>query len=258
MEQATVQNIYDWLNSIAPFETQEDFDNAGLQAGLPGAKVSNVLLTLDVTEEVIKETESIGAELIISHHPLIFTPLSSLNEQDLIASLIARLIRGRTALIAAHTNLDQSETFSGSFAVAELLGLDKIHKQGKYLFIGELPAPVTADALKDRAGFALSAPVLRFGDPEQSITRLAIAGGSYSEGLHEALNAGAQALLTGEVRHHHAVEASAKGLVLFEGGHFVTEQPMLPKLAAGLQMAMDTLKYKVRVHVSRCVPYRLG
>jgi dinuclear metal center YbgI/SA1388 family protein len=258
MKQATVRTFYDWLNSVAPFDTQEDFDNAGLQTGQPDGKVSQVLLTLDVTAEVIHEAETLGVELIIAHHPLIFTPLTSLNEQDYVASLAARLIRSRIALIAAHTNADQSEGFSGSFAVAELLGLNGIYRQGKYLFIGELPERVTAEALKERASLVLSAPVLRFGDPNQIISLLAIAGGSYSEGFLEALEAGAQALLTGEVRHHHAVEASAKGLVLFEGGHIATEQPMLPILAAGLQMAMDTLKYKARIHMSRFVPYRLG
>lgn len=258
MKQATVQIIRDWLNSVAPFDTQEEFDNAGLQAGHPDWKVSKTLLCLDLTEEVVEEAETLGAELIIAHHPLIFSPLSSLNEQDYTASLMVKLIRGRSAFIAAHTNMDQSSVFSGSFAIAELLMLSEIRRKGKYLFIGELPELLTAETLKERICSVLSAPVLCFGNPGQLISRLAVAGGSYSEGFHEALEAGAQALLTGEVRHHHAVEASARGLVLYEGGHFATEQPMLPNLAAGLQNAMDTLRYDMRVYVSRCVPYRMG
>lgn len=258
MKKATVKTVYDWLDSVAPFASQEEFDNAGLQAGNPGQEVSHLLITLDVTKEVIREACNLGAELILSHHPVLFSSLRSMNEEHYVPGILASLIRSGISLIAAHTSIDQSEDYSASLAVARLLQLRNIRRQGKYLFVGELEKPDQAKTLQGSIGNILGSHALLFGEPSQHISTLAVAGGAYSEGLLEALDAGAQALLSGEVRHHHAVEAVSRGLVLYEGGHFATEAPMLGPLAAGLQKAMDTLQYSVRVHVSKCIPYILG
>lgn len=255
---ANVQIIYDWLDRIAPFELQEDFDNAGLQTGFPEQTVSRVLLALDVTPEVILEAEELGAELIISHHPLIFFALRSLNEQDYIASTVCRLVRAGISLISAHTNLDQSEKYSGGIAAAKLLSLKETRRAGKYLVLGNLQSPVSACDLKELIAASLKAPVLQFGESKQLITTVAIGAGAYSEGFEEARKAGAQVLLTGEVRHHNAVEATARGIVLYEGGHYATEAIMLGPLADGLQKVMDRLEYSLQVHVSWHIPYRLG
>jgi len=258
MKKTTVKAVYDWLDSIAPFSSQEEFDNAGLQAGNPEQEVSHLLVALDVTKEVVREASNLGAELILSHHPVLFSSLRSMNEKDYVPGILALLIRSDISLIAAHTSIDQSEDYSASLAVARLLQLKNIRRQGKYLFVGELGKPDQTKALQGSISRILGSPTLMFGEPDLLISTLAVAGGAYSEGWQEALDAGAKALLTGEVRHHHAVEATSRGLVLYEGGHFATEAPMLGPLAAGLQKAMDTLQYSVRVHVSKCIPYGLG
>ena len=254
---ANVQTIFDWLDSVAPFDLQEDFDNAGLQAGSPGKPVDRVLIALDVTPEVVQEAAQMKADLIISHHPLIFSPLKSLNEEGYVASTLCQLVRADISLISAHTNLDQSLEYSGGAAIAKLMDLHKNAKLGKYLVTGELKSPLAATRLKELISLRLKAPVLQFGETGRLIHTIAIGPGAYSEGIHEALLAGADALLTGEVRHHHAVEAASRGLILFEGGHYATEAVMLKPLADGLQKAMDRLKYTLQVHVSRHLPYRL-
>lgn len=258
MKKANVQAVYDWLDSVAPFASQEEYDNAGIQTGDPGQEVSRVLVTLDVTKEVVREAQSLGAELILSHHPILFSPISSMNEKEYVPGILASLIRSGISLISAHTNADKSEEFSASIAVARLLSLMNVRKEGKYLFIGELDRPAPAGEVQEMISVRLKGPAFLFGDPGQYIRTLAVAGGAYSEGWREAMDAGAQALLTGEVRHHHAVEAVSRGLVLYEGGHYATEAPMLAPLAAGLQNAMDKLNYSLRVDVSRCIPYALG
>ncbi len=258
MKKATVQTVYDWIDSIAPFAWQEEFDNAGIQTGDPGQEVSRLLVALDVTKEVVREAHSLGAELILSHHPVLFSPLHSMNEKEYVPGILVSLIRSGISLIAAHTSIDQSEDFSAGIAVARLLSLKNVRRQGKYLFIGELEKPVTAGEYQGVISGRLNGPALLFGDPGQHIATLAVAGGAYSEGWQEAMDAGAQAFLTGEVRHHHAVEAISRGLVFYEGGHYATEAPMLSPLATGLQNAMDKLNYSLRVHVSRCIPYDLG
>lgn len=253
----TVQMVLDWLDSIAPFETQEEFDNGGLQAGSGSTAVSSILLALDVTEEVIKEAQQLKANLILTHHPLIFTAQKNLDEARFVPGMLSKLIRQDISLIAAHTSMDQSEQFSASAAVCRLLDLSNIRKQGPYLFLGELRKPMSSLELNRLLAETLKVPTRLYGRADFQVSTLAVAGGAYSEGFADARYAGAQALLTGEVRHHHAVEASSLGMVLIDGGHFGTEFPMLEPLALGLQKMVNAVEYPVRVHVSKCQPYLL-
>lgn len=256
-QQATVRTIYDWLDQVAPFDTQEEFDNAGLQLGRMDRPVNSVLLTLDVTEETIQEAVRLQADLIISHHPLIFTPLKSLDFSEHVPKVIAQLIRQDIALIATHTNIDQSPQYSASAELARRLGLLNLRQEGPYLFVGDLPEQVKAEQLAGSIGQILEAIPRLYGDPEHAVSTLAIAGGAFSDGFKDAKAAGAQALLTGEVKHHHALEATAEGMVLFDGGHYATEAPMLQPLALGLQKDMNQLEYSLQVYVTRCISYRL-
>ncbi len=253
----TVQEVLDWLDSVAPFDTQEDFDNSGLQLGHAKQSVRGILLALDATEQVVEEALALGANLIVAHHPLIFTPQKDMNLARHTPRLLSLLIRHQIALVAAHTNLDKSQDYSASLAVCGLLGLVNIRRAGDYLFLGDVPGGMDAGTLRQKVSESLGVPARLYGSADRAVCTLAVAGGAYSEGFEEAMAAGAQALLTGEVRHHHAVEAAEMGMLLLEGGHFGTEAPMLAPLALGLQNMADTLQYSVRVHVSRQEPYRL-
>lgn len=253
----TVRQVYDWLDQVAPFDTQEEFDNAGLQVGLMDASVHGILLALDVVDSVIDEAISLGCNLIIAHHPLLFMPQSDMNLARHTPRLLARLIKTDIALIAAHTNIDQSSAYSASLVVAKLLDLRNIRQEGPYLFLGDLEPALSELDLKDRISDRLQVPARLYGGNGQPIRTLAVAGGAYSEGFAQAQAAGAQALLTGEVRHHHAVEAAALGMLLYDGGHFATEAPMLAPLASGLQSLADTLQCSVQVYEAQGAPYRL-
>lgn len=254
MKQARVQAVYDWLDSIAPFDSQEEFDNAGLQMGHPEQEVTGILLALDATPEVVGEAQRLGCELIISHHPLIFSPLDSLRQDRYVPRVSGLLIKSGISLIAVHTNLDKS-AYSGSRAMMRQLNLLNLRQADDYTLMGELPQAMPAREVQGLIAQALKNPVVRYGPGDKQIKTLAAAGGAYSEGFTAALAAGADALLTGEVRHHHAVEAAANGLVLFEGGHFATEWMMMEALAQGLQSGLDALKYRVQVELSRQIPY---
>lgn len=254
MSAPTVQAIFDWVNSVAPFETAEDFDNAGLLLGRADAQVKTVLCALDVTMEVVDEARALGANLILSHHPLMFHPLKNLREDTPENNVICELVRAQIALISAHTNLDKT-ALSGSACAARALGLKNIRQQG-YLFIGETADDTeNAETLAQAVKKTLRAPLRVYGDARAPVHTLAIAGGAYGEGYMEALNAGAQVYLTGEIRHHEALDAVARGLTLFEGGHCATERILVQPLAQCLQNAMNALKYKVRVCPSTSVSY---
>lgn len=257
MNKVTVEQIYRWLDQVAPFDNQEEFDNAGFQLGRLDAPVTGALLALDVTEEVVREAVEQKAELIITHHPLIFTPLKSLNLADHVPRVIELLLKHDLSLISAHTNMDQSPQYSASAEMARRLGLLNVRKEGPYLFVGDLPQTKRADQLAASIKTALDASPRLYGAAHKEISTLAVAGGAFSDGFVEARAAGAQALLTGEVKHHHALEATASGMVLYDGGHYATEALMLPPLAFGLQKAMNQLEYSLQVYVSRCVSYQL-
>ena len=104
----TVQQIYDWIDQRAPFETQASFDNAGLLTGSGSQTVHGILVALDVTDAVLEEAEALKADLIITHHPLMFGGRKRMTEDDYEGRLLCRMIRGHMAHIAAHTNLDQA------------------------------------------------------------------------------------------------------------------------------------------------------
>lgn len=254
---AKVKDIYQWLDEVAPFETQAEFDNCGLQVGSMEQPVSSVLLCLDLTHDIIKEAIEIGAQCIVAHHPLIFSPIRSLNLDDHVPKLLSALIKHDIALVAAHTNLDQSAQYSPGVATAHLLGLKDIEKADDYAVVGNFQPAISPRDLQTMIVERLHSPALMFAEADVLVSRLAIGGGAYSEGMDAALLAGAQAYLTGEVKHHHAVIAQEAGLILYEGGHFATEAPLLAPLALGLQTAMDALQYSVRIVASTQKPYRL-
>lgn len=256
MSAVRTSEIYDILNELAPFDTAEAFDNAGFLLGRADALVENVLCALDVTMEVVEEAKALNAQLIVSHHPLFFHGHKNLLEGLPENDVICEMIRSRIALISAHTNLDKSP-LSGSACAARRLKLQNIRQEG-YLFIGDVEGGgMRADELGQKIRDLLKAPLRIFGDQNEIIHTLAIAGGAYGEGYQEILDGhlGAEAYMTGEIRHHEAVDAVARGLVLYEGGHYATEQLLVPELADYLQTRLNALQYTVRVYPSTCVAY---
>lgn len=217
--------------------------------------VTKVLVCLDVTPKVADEAKRLGVELIISHHPLMFRPIQRIREEDYEGAIISELIRAGISLISAHTNLDQSMTYSGSAVLANSLNLANTRWQG-FIVAGELPdAPITAKELRERIAAIEGEFVYQYGPESAAITTLAICGGAFDEGFQEAISMGAQAYLTGEVRHHNALTAMGSNIILYQGGHLGTEQVLVKPLANALQKRMNELKYNICVYPSECYSY---
>ena len=251
---ATVKDIYDLIDEIAPFETAADFDNVGILVGSRSASVSKILVALDATADVVSEAATLGAELIVTHHPLLFHARKNLTEEDPEGRILCEMVRRRISLVSAHTNLDQTE-YRGSACCGRLLKLKDLHKAGDYLFLGEFCEPLTAGQLDAVISEALRFPVRRYGDGNRKISSLAIAGGADDGDWQLAKSLGAQAFLTGEVRHHNALAAVMSDFVLFDGGHFGTEAPLVPVLAEYLQNRLNDVQYNIRVFPSQCAPF---
>ncbi len=251
---ATVGLIEQILQEYAPMETAESYDNVGAIVGRRDAEVTKVLVALDCTLDVVREAKELGAELIVTHHPLLFHARKNLLEEDAEGRILCEMVRSHLSLIAAHTNLDQTE-LSGSACCAKLLKLKNVQKASDYLFLGELEHPIKAIELEDQIAHALSFPVRRYGNRDQLVSTLAIAGGADDGDWQAAQALGAQALLTGEVRHHNALAAAMSDFVLFDGGHYGTEAPLVPFLAEYLQKRLNDVQYNVRVYPSQYAPF---
>lgn len=250
----TVQQIYNLIDEWAPFDTQADFDNAGLLLGDPSWEVRGIHVALDAVPAVVDEAVLNGANLIVTHHPLMFSARKRLTETDGEAALLCRMIRERIALIAVHTNWDKAAGGINDVLAAKL-GLQNVTVAGDYLRVGDLPAPLTAEAFAKQIEAALGDAVRRMGPPDREIRRVGVFGGSGSEGGEDALALDAQGFVTGEMKHHHALAAAQAGMTAFEAGHRATEEPGIFALADALQNRLNALQWKVRITKSQTSPY---
>ena len=249
----TVQDVYRVLNEVAPFETQADFDNSGLLVGSPAQEVTGILLALDVTMPVIDEALALGAQLIITHHPLMFSARRRITDEDTEGRLITRLIRGNLSLIAAHTNLDQAPGGIND-TLAALCELQEVSGEG-FFRSGLLPSPMTAGCLAGFLQERLGDAVRLMGPESALVSRMGVCSGSGSDEWILARDAGCQAFLSGEIKHHHALAMADAGIVALECGHDATEAPGIRALAAALQNALDEIQWKVRVYESSSPAY---
>ncbi len=244
----TVQDFYQLIDRLAPFDGQEEYDNSGFLVGSGSKEVSSVLLALDVTDSVINDAVRQGAQLIITHHPLMFSPVRSLTDADYESRLIIRLIREEISLIAAHTNLDRAPGGMND-VLAERCGLTEVSGDG-FFRCGFLPSPMSAGEyalwLQEKLGDA----VRLMGPADLLIRKAGLCSGGGSDEWPRARDTGCDAFICGEIKHHHALAMADSGIIGLECGHFATEEPGIRALASALQSAANQLQCNVRFYVS--------
>lgn len=237
-----VQDIYDFLNEIAPFGQQESWDNSGLLVGDPAQRVETVAVALDITAEAVRLAQAAGAQLFISHHPVIFQAQKRFPAQE-PAYLLARA--GISAL-CAHTSLDVAQGGVND-VLAETLGLSCVKpvpagEGAPLLRIGTVE-PMAAPALARWVGRRLHAAVrMAAGDASGKITRVAVCGGAGADLMEQAQAAGADAYVTGDAGHHEFLDARQMGLTLLAAGHYETENPAADMLAQKLTARFPALR----------------
>lgn len=236
----TVGDVYRYIDSIAPFSSQDSFDNSGLQTGSMEATVTKIAVCLDITRRTAEEAALRGAELIVSHHPLIFHKLSAVE----IHNPINILIKNDISAICAHTNVDICKN-GISDMMLELLDfkgeprvLEPIHKDGSgYGRIVRLDFAADAPSLAALCKSAFHCRTVRYYDSGRVIKTVGVcsgAGGSEEE-VANADRAGCDALITGDVKHSGFIEALNRGVTLIDAGHFHTENIICGKIAADLE-----------------------
>lgn len=223
---AKVKDFYGYLNSIAPFETQEDWDNSGMLVGDMNAEVKKAAVVLDITHEETKKAKAIGADLIISHHPVIFNPIKSVTKGSVPYELVASSINA----LCCHTPLDIADGGTND-SLAELLGINVTRADDPILRLGTVE-PTTAQELAGKIANTLNTKV-RYADAGKTIKKIAIctgAGCSLIEAAGEI-----DAFITGDASHHNFLDCVQAGITLIAAGHYETEIIVVPVLVKKLQ-----------------------
>jgi dinuclear metal center YbgI/SA1388 family protein len=254
---ATVQQFLDIIEEIAPSILATDWDNVGLLVGSPQNRISSVLIALDPTRALIAEAQSLAAELIITHHPAIFHPLKRLRTDQPSGSFLAGALRANISVIGCHTNFDAtcdgvSDTLAQALELVDTVPLvaDKADSVSGLGRIGSLPDPLAAEDFLARLRTALPLPwLLEAGQRPVAVVKAAVCGGSCADLAETALAAGADVLLTSEIKHHTARWAEEAGLWLLDGGHFATENPAMRCLQQKLAERSRQVGLDVQIHL---------
>lgn len=246
----TVEEVFAFLDKKAPFEIQEGFDNAGFLVGRKDAPVSKILVALDITEQVVEEATEQGAQLIVSHHPVIFGGIKSVTDQTVGGRIILALVEHGISAICAHTNLDAVEGGVND-ALALRLGLTNIShlrqsgvdEQGRPYGIGRVGC-VPEQSLYDFAMAVkrlLDANGLRLVDGGKPVHKVAVGGGACANMMEDALAQGCDTFVTSDVKYNGFLDAKAYGLNLIDAGHFPTEDVVSPVLRDWLAERFPTV-----------------
>ncbi|MDO5123918.1 MAG: Nif3-like dinuclear metal center hexameric protein [Eubacteriales bacterium] len=236
-----IKDISDYTESFAPLSTQADFDNSGLLVGDPQKEVHTVLVTLDITAQAVEEARELDASLIISHHPVIFTPIKSLDSKS-VPYLLAKY--GISAL-CLHTNLDRAEDCGVNVCLAQALELSDVSLYpDEFMALGKpkrvLPVKLFANDVKRALGCERVEYIL--GD--NIVRTVAVSSGAGGSGFKTAKALGADLLITGEAKHHELLEAHALGMPMIVAGHFHTEDVVIAPLCKKLSEKFPEVFFK--------------
>jgi dinuclear metal center YbgI/SA1388 family protein len=229
-----IKEVIDALERFAPLPLQEGFDNAGLQVGLTEAwEVSGALLCLDVTEKVVDEAISLGCNLIVSHHPLIFHKLSHVTGENFVQRIVFKAIENHIAIASMHTNMDNARG-GVNFRIAVKMGLKDVDFfceqktvdgiDGASGVMGIFETPMDAHSFIDMLKRVFCVQCVQANELlQRPIRRVAICGGAGSFLLDEAVKVGADAFVTGEM-HYHEYFDQEQTIQIAVMGHYQSEQ----------------------------------
>ena len=253
----TIHTILEILDEMAPFSLAEEWDNAGLQVGSPSGEVHSILVALDPTSQAIGYASELGAQLLLTHHPLIFKPLSRIDIDNYPGDVVREALLKKIAIVAIHTNLDAARGGINDI-LSDLIGLTEVEVlQKKDLLIegeaglgriGNLHKTLNLREMTERIKDVLGVKRLKvMGAEKRKIKKIAVVGGAGGEMASLASQRGADLLVTGDVKHHEALAAKTFGLALIDGGHFQTEKVALNIFADHFRERLITLGHHVSI-----------
>lgn len=231
-----LSEIMERLEAFCPASFAQSWDNVGLQTGRTASDISTVCLCVDVTSAVIDEARHHGAQLLVTHHPLLFTGTKRVTDQDYVGKRILELARGDIACFSLHTNFDVLHMADAAAddlrlrnrRVLEVTFEDDLSREGLGR-IGDLPEHMTLRECAVYVRDTFRIPNVRvFGDPDQPVVCAAILPGSGSDEIDISLKEGADVMITGDISHHKGIDAVEKGIAVIDAGHYGIEKIFVP------------------------------
>ncbi|MCH2209655.1 MAG: Nif3-like dinuclear metal center hexameric protein [Fuerstiella sp.] len=259
-----VSEVCRFLDQMAPKELAEDWDNTGLLVGRADVDVSRILTCLTLTSDVAKEALKQGAQLIVSHHPVLFRGARAISDQTSEGRLLLELIQGAVAVYSAHTRFDSAQ-YGVNQQLAEGFGLRSVVpiRRSECLpeigsgRVGRLSGPCLLKDFLDVVREVCQAKYLEYcGEEDAVVEHVAVACGAAAEFLDDAIAVGCDTFVTGEARFHSALAARAAGVNLIVTGHYSSERPAMEWLADKLQASFTGVD--VRASINEQDPFRLS
>ena len=254
----TVADILNFIETLAPRTMKMEWDNVGLLCGSKSAEVTKVLVALDPFEGVCQEAVEIGAQLIITHHPLIFQAPKAITDETSIGRSIMQLCRHGISAINAHTNLDQAPGGVNDVLAAKL-GLENVEIVNPQNGIGLMRCGDVAEQslenflalVKERLG----CDGLRYVCGSKTVHKVAVGGGSCAGGMLEAKSAGCDTFVTADIKYNQFWDAYDLGMNLIDAGHFHTENPVVAVLADKIAAAFPEIQVEISKTHTDCMKY---
>ena len=248
-----VKDITEVIEAFAPLSVQEKWDNSGLCVGSHDAEVNSVLLGLDCTEELVDEAIACGADMIVTHHPLIFSSLKRISPDDQVGAAVIKAVKAGISIYAAHTSADK--VVSGvSGAMAARLGLTDVEilqedGEGTGLgVVGNLPCPMSAERAISLVKQAFDLKVLKCSKPlKGEISRVAMCGGSGSSLISTARQSGAQLYISGDISYHNFF--TSEDFMIMDIGHYESEIEIVEILFSLLRKNFPTFAVRITQNI---------
>ncbi len=230
---ATVRDFFEYINALAPLDTQEEWDNNGMLVGDMNAEVKKAVVVLDIDLRSVEKAKELGANLIISHHPVIFSAMKKFTKGCVPFELASNSINA----ICCHTPLDIADGGTND-TLADILGFNAYKAENPILRFADIDE-TSAESLADLLASKLNTKV-RFADCGKTISKVAICTGGGASLIHEAGNI--DAFITGDAKHNDFLDALDAGISLFAAGHYETEIPVVPVIKEKLQVKFTEIE----------------
>jgi len=236
-----LKEIYDFLDELSPFELQEKWDNSGLLVGSLEDEISKVYVSIDLDEENLNQMDE--NSLVITHHPLIFSPLKKVNYDSYSTKLLKILIQKNIALISMHTNIDT--THLNKYVASEILGLDVIDSEG-YICYAKVNDTFSnfANDISKRLGLEY----IKYVKCNENVEKVALITGA---GMSLISSVDADCFLTGDIKYHDAMEAKARGISLIDIRHYESERHFSPLMMGLIEDYLKKNKLQAIITASK-------
>ena len=260
---ATVQEIFDFIGTVAPPYMKESWDNVGLNCGRMDKEVNTVLVALDPFEGVCREAADIGADLLITHHALLWNP-GFITDETQQGKNALFLIEHGIPCINAHTNLDcapggVNDTLAHVLGLKDVKVVSPVGTDSEGLEYGllrcgtikEQPLEIFLQHVKT----ALGCEGLRYADGGKPVHKVCVGGGACGSELMDAYRAGCDTFVTADVKYNQFWDAKMLGINMIDAGHFHTENPVVAMLAEKIQQAFPPIQVKISKNHCDCMKF---